>query len=264
MICNTLLFFGVLLVSTAWAQLSYCTSGPTTTTDSNLGLTILIGDSKTINDPTNCPAVTGVRDMTALSADIRVGGTYTLQYNVTTCGSAYPTVSGAWIDFDQNGTYDTTELLFPNNRSNGWISTSFVVAPTTPVKSGTTRMRVQVVETSSTNPLLPCATFTYGGTKDFTIIVSTGGGGSGSSSSSSMSGGSIFLIIVVIAATVYIIVGCIYNRARKGTTGMRESCPQGDIWCDLPGLMKDGCLFTKAKITGKAGGEDYNRIDDNL
>jgi len=257
-----LFFLSVFLVSRALAQ-TYCSPGPTTTVDGNLGKVIFQGDSKLITDLTDCPGYVGARDLTTLIADIHVGGSYLLEYNVTTCGNVFPTVSGAWIDFDQNLSFDATESLFTPNRSNGWVSTRFVIAPTTLVKQGMTRMRVQVQETSSTNPLDPCSRFAYGGTKDFNISIG-GGGGSGSSSSSGMSGGSIFLIMVVVGAAVYIIVGCVYNRARKGTSGVRESCPQNEFWCDLPGLMKDGFLFTKAKLTGKAGGDGYDKIDDNL
>jgi len=241
----------------------YCAPGPTTTVDGNLGTVIFQGDGKSISDTTDCPGYIGARDLTNLVAPIHNGGSYRLEYNVTTCGNVFPTVSGAWIDFDQNGTFDSTELLFPFNRSNGWISTGFTINPTTPVKNGMTRMRVQVQETSSTNPLDPCSRFAYGGTKDFNVSIGSGGGSS-SSSSSGMSGGTIFLIMVIVGAVVYIVAGCIYNRARKGTTGVRESCPQNEFWCDLPGLMKDGCLFTKSKFTGKAGGDGYDKIDDNL
>lgn len=259
---NTLLLLGAFLVATAWAQ-TYCAPGPTTSVDGNLGKVIFIGDSKTITDTTDCPGYIGARDLTSMVADIHPQGMYELDYNVTTCGNVFPTVSGAWIDFDQNGSFDSTENLFPFNRSNGWIVTKFTINPSSPIKFGMTRMRVQVQETSSTQPLDPCSRFAYGGTKDFNISISAGGTAS-SSSSSSMSGGTVFIIIVIVVSAVYIIVGCIYNRVRKGTTGMRESCPQNEFWCDLPGLMKDGFLFTKAKLTGKGGGDGYDKIDDNL
>jgi len=93
----------------------YCISGPTTTVDGNLGNTSFKGDSKSFMDTSDCPGYIGPRDLTNLFADIHPNGNYTLTYNVTTCGNPFPTVSGAWIDFDQNGSFDPTELLFPFN-----------------------------------------------------------------------------------------------------------------------------------------------------
>jgi len=248
----------------------YCQSGPTTTVDGNLGKVLFKGDSRQFSDDSDCPGYIGPKDLTNLWADVHHGGTYELQMNVTTCGNPFPTVSGAWIDYDGSLTFDSSEILFPFNRSSapGYLTIKFKVNITGPVLKGMTRMRVQVQETSSTQPLDPCQRFAYGGTKDFNVSIGTGGGGGGggsSSSSSGMSGGSVFIIIVVVVAAVYVIAGCAFNRVKKGTTGMRESCPQHEFWCDLPGLMKDGFLFTKSKLTGKGGGGDgYDKIDDNL
>jgi len=246
-----------------------CQSGPTTTVDGNLGKVVFKGDSRQFSDDSDCPGYIGPKDLTHLWADIHQGGTYELQMNVTTCGNPFPTVSGAWIDYDRSGTFDSNEALFPFNRTGGFLTIKFKVnITTTPIVKGMTRMRVQVQETSSSQPLDPCQRFAYGGTKDFNVSIGSGGGGgggSGSSSSSGMSGGSVFIIIVVVVSAVYVIIGCAYNRVKKGTTGMRESCPQNEFWCDLPGLMKDGFLFTKGKLTGKGGGGDgYDKIDDNL
>jgi len=167
------ILLGVFLVASACAQ--YCSPGPTTTVDGNLGKVIAQGDTRSFTDVTDCPGYIGARDLTSLWIDLHVGGQYTLQFNVTTCGNLFPTVSGAWIDFDQNGSFDPTEVLFPFNRSSGWITANFVVNPSTPVKSGMTRMRLEVQETSSPNPLDPCSRFAYGGTKDFNVSI----GGSG-------------------------------------------------------------------------------------
>jgi len=52
------------------------------------------------------------------------------------------------------------------------ITATFNINPQSPIKFGMTRMRVQVQETSSTNPLDPCQRFAYGGTKDFNVSIS--------------------------------------------------------------------------------------------
>jgi len=239
----------------------YCVSGPTTVVDGNLGKVLLEGNGGAIDDSTDCQGkTTGPKDLTSLNVNLSPGSTYTLNYNVTTCGNVFPTVSGAWIDYDQNGTFDKTESLFTFVRTStgGYQSRTFTVSATTPVKDGRTRMRVQVQETSSQNDLDPCARFAYGGTKDYSVTI---GGSSSDSESSGMGGGWIFIIIVIVASFVYIVVGCLYNRQKKGTTGMRESCPQNEFWCDIPQLVKEGFLFTKAKLTGQStGGDSYGKI----
>eukprot|EP00456_Euglypha_rotunda_P076282 TRINITY_DN7129_c0_g1_i2.p1 TRINITY_DN7129_c0_g1~~TRINITY_DN7129_c0_g1_i2.p1 ORF type:complete len:131 (-),score=17.13 TRINITY_DN7129_c0_g1_i2:24-416(-) len=101
----------VLFVVTCYGQ-TYCAPGPTTTVDGNLGYTNMSGDTRGFADSSDCPGYIGARDLTNLWADVHPGGTYTLVYNVTTCGNVFPTVSGAWIDFDQNGTFEPTEALF--------------------------------------------------------------------------------------------------------------------------------------------------------
>jgi len=63
-----------------------------------------------------------------------------------------------------------------------------------------------------------------------------------------LSGGWIFLIIFVVFIPVYCVFGCIYNRKKKGTTGMVESIPNVEFWKDLPSLVKDGCMFVYHKI----------------
>ena len=66
-----------------------CPAGPISTSDSNLGSVVLKGMSEAIIDNTDCPGAAGVQDFTAMHADVAVGSTYTLSYNITTCGSEY-------------------------------------------------------------------------------------------------------------------------------------------------------------------------------
>jgi len=122
--------------------------------------------------------------------------------------------------------------------------------------AGVTRLRVQVQETQATT-LNPCATFPYGATKDFTVEVKSSGGSA--STGGGMSGGSIFIIIVIVATVVYIAVGCLFNRFSKGTTGLKESCPQHEFWFDVPTNFMEGLRFTKRKICGGGGG-DYDKL----
>lgn len=60
--------------------------------------------------------------------------------------------------------------------------------------------------------------------------------------------GSIICISVLISTIIVCALGCVYQRKKNGTTGMVESIPCSQYWCALPSLMKDGCVFTGAKL----------------
>eukprot|EP00004_Rigifila_ramosa_P007937 TRINITY_DN19122_c0_g1_i1.p2 TRINITY_DN19122_c0_g1~~TRINITY_DN19122_c0_g1_i1.p2 ORF type:complete len:229 (+),score=46.03 TRINITY_DN19122_c0_g1_i1:3-689(+) len=70
----------------------------------------------------------------------------------------------------------------------------------------------------------------------------------GGDESGGLSGGSIFLIIFFVGTFLYCAGGVVYNQ-RQGVTGI-EMVPNIQFWRELPGLVKDGCVFTKTKLTG--------------
>jgi len=230
----------------------YCNSGPTTAVDSNLGTVGLSGDTQSIADDTNCPGFIGPRDLTASRADVSPGGTYSLLLTVTSCGNTFPTLAGAWIDYNKNLAFEESEVLGTFSTQKNAVTQSFTVPAD--VVFGDTRMRVQVQETQATT-LNPCANFPYGATKDFTIAVKRSGSGG---ATGAMSGGTIFILIVLIGAVVYIAVGCAYNKFAKNTAGAKDTCPQGDFWFNLPANFIEGFRFTRRKICG--GGGDYNKL----
>jgi len=159
-----------LLLSSASAQ-NYCSSGPTYTSDTNLGPVKLQGDGSTIDDPLDCPRPTGVRLLTNLSADLTGGGLYKLVFSVTACGYNYGSTAGAWIDYNLNGIFETDENLFFVTLAGSVydFSKDFLV-PANVTYFGATRMRVQVQETAA-GVLNPCSNFSFGGTKDFTVVI---------------------------------------------------------------------------------------------
>jgi len=157
------------ITSATLGQYCFSNVGPTTTVDTNLGPVSLIGKSKTITEYSNCPGAIGPIDATEMIADVIPGFNYTLNYQVITCGSAFNVVSGAWIDYNGNYQFDDWEVIgFTTLMGN--ISFNFTAVNTSEVAYGLTRLRVQVQETSQTL-INPCASFPYGGTKDFTIEI---------------------------------------------------------------------------------------------
>jgi hypothetical protein len=206
-------------------------------------------------DDTNCPGFIGPKDLTALKADLSPGASYNLIYTVTSCGNSFPTLAGAWIDYNKNFVFDdATERLGAFSTTKNAVTQAFTVPPAdgTNVLFGETRLRVQVQETQATT-LNPCASFPYGATKDFTVVIKSSGGSSGGG----MSGGVVFIIIVLVGGVVYAVAGCAYNKFAKGTQGLKESCPQGDFWFNLPANFIEGFRFTKRKL---CGGGDYDKL----
>jgi len=160
-----------LLISAVVGQ--YCNSGPSSSSDTNIGPVTLVGENGSgIQDVSNCPKTIGPRDLTNLFAEITPGKSYTLQYNTTTCGYFYTSLVGAWIDYNKNTIFEPSESLFPFMRWNtaGQGKADFTV-PTNLDVSGPTRLRVQLQETSNST-IDPCSYFSYGGTKDFTVNIS--------------------------------------------------------------------------------------------
>lgn len=63
-----------------------------------------------------------------------------------------------------------------------------------------------------------------------------------------LGGGSIFVILVVCVLFSYFLFGFLYNKLYKKTDGIKESIPQVEFWSNLPGLVKQGCEYTVARI----------------
>jgi Mannose-6-phosphate receptor len=61
-----------------------------------------------------------------------------------------------------------------------------------------------------------------------------------------LSWGWIFIIMTMFISTLYIVLGCMYNRVRNKMTGM-EAFPNIEAWKQLPGLVKDGIQWSMQK-----------------
>jgi len=81
---------------------------------------------------------------------------------------------------------------------------------------------------------------------------STTGGTGGGSKDDGISPGTIFLIIFFVGFAVYFAVGAVVKWRVYSASGV-EIVPNTEFWTGLPGLIKDGFLFVKNKITGAVG-----------
>lgn len=161
------------------------TPGPTSAADTNLVSLSLAGESGSeINFSNSCPGVTGLQNQTASSVDLLPGETYTVNATSWTCGaSQYTAQTYVWIDFNGDGILETPgEVVLTGEQefvSGGGptgasptggnpFSDTFTVPAS--AYQGPVAIRVMTQETSTT-PLDPCASYSWGSMVDFTANV---------------------------------------------------------------------------------------------
>jgi hypothetical protein len=115
-------------------------------------------------------------DYTAQSTTVVTGATY---FMAVTSGDYQPDNYAAWIDFDQNGTFDANEKLGEFVTSTA--SETQIIQFPVPVSAltGTTVMRVRGVyhDAGEPTPTDPCFNYAYGETEDYSIEVINGPAG---------------------------------------------------------------------------------------
>jgi hypothetical protein len=101
--------------------------------------------------------------------------TYTISVTIGQCGGGvYGAIAGAWIDFNQNGSFtDPGELVFTSvygpAQLAGTIVTGTILIPANAL-TGTTRMRVIAIE-SSVLPSPVGTYFSWGETEDYCVNI---------------------------------------------------------------------------------------------
>ena len=83
---------------------------------------------------------------------------------------------------------------------------------------------------------------------------SNGTGGDGG-----MGGGWIFIIILISVAAAYVIGGIVFLKFVRKHEGA-EIVPNREFWLAIPGLVRDGCVWTFGTIKAKVTGQSYSKI----
>jgi len=115
------------------------------------------------------------------SIQLEVDETYNVTITPDWGGTEYDEYSRVWVDLNQNGTFDSEELLFDQGSASQTAATGTITIPNgTPV--GTTRLRVQLAYQGSGQNTLPavCGDFTWGEVEDYCVEIlleSSGGAG---------------------------------------------------------------------------------------
>ena len=108
----------------------------------------------------------GYGDFTNQVANVTYGSN-TIVLSVGFPGSSYTENWKVWIDFNQNGTFESSEeVVTGSTSSTGNLSYSFNI-PTSAL-SGTTRMRVSMKWNAAPTA---CETFSYGEVEDYTVSI---------------------------------------------------------------------------------------------
>jgi chitodextrinase len=147
-------------VTTLKANIVYCTSSGSTTRE--YINRVQLGSINNLSGNNN-----GYGNFTSISTNLSTGTTATITITPAWNGMSTNEAYSVWIDYNQNGNFDSNELVFSKSKSKASsVSGSFFI-PTNAV-SGTTRMRVAMKY--NTLPTA-CEVFTNGEVEDYTVAI---------------------------------------------------------------------------------------------
>lgn len=147
--------------------IAYCDSSGTTSFNTGIRGVVF----NTINNISQPISTAGYTDFTTISTTVQAGNPYNLSIYVNTAGS-YTVHTRAWIDWNQNGTFEASEqyeLGTANN--NSYILTSaspFTITVPVGASLGNTRMRISTKYNSVSTS---CESGFDGETEDYTINI---------------------------------------------------------------------------------------------
>ena len=147
-------------VTTLGTSLSYCSSKGNSVADEYIDYVSIGGISNTTG------ANGGYGDFTSLSGNLPYGSN-TILFSAGFSGSAYTEYWKIWIDFNQNGTFESSELMVSGSSSSSATLSSTFTVPTSAI-SGPTRMRVSMKYNAAQTA---CEAFSYGEVEDYTVNI---------------------------------------------------------------------------------------------
>lgn len=167
---RTITYFTAILAGISWlsgsAQISnYCPSNATSQFDTKID-SVVLNTISAGSAVTSCETYT---DNTAMSTTLSPGQQYTIRVINGSCGGYYGGQVRAWIDFDQNGTFDDPAERIIDASASGLQSvlTNTFTVPAAAIP-GSTYMRVALWESGIPQS---CGTYTYGETEDYSIEI---------------------------------------------------------------------------------------------
>ncbi|KIX21113.1 hypothetical protein SY27_10125 [Flavobacterium sp. 316] len=142
------------------STVTYCTSKGNSVADEFI-------DFVGLNNVSNSTGANGgYGDFTSLVANLPYGSN-TINFSAGFTGSSYNEYWSVWIDYNKNGTFESSErVVNGSSTSSGTLYSTFTVPST--ALSGNTRMRIQMKYNSNSTA---CETFSYGEVEDYTVNI---------------------------------------------------------------------------------------------
>ncbi len=151
-------------VQTLGAPVEYCESSGNRTTYEWIDYVALGGMTNSSG------ADGGYGDYTSEVASVAQGSTNQLTISAGFSGSSYTEFWNVWIDYNQNGTFETSERVANGSSSSAGNLTTNITVPSNAVL-GSTRMRVSMKYNSNATA---CEDFGDGEVEDYTVNITAG------------------------------------------------------------------------------------------
>ena len=147
----------------------YCTSAASDGVDEWI-------ESFTIGTYTNASGNDGgYGNYTGSPIQLEVNNTYPIDVELAWGGTLYDEQSRIWIDLDQNGVFDASEMLFDQGVADQTVNVIGQVTIPALTPLGTTRMRVQMAYVAGTTALPDiCESYQWGEVEDYCIEFQSG------------------------------------------------------------------------------------------
>ena len=159
----------VLQVSINAPSACYCTPGNFTYDIEPITLVNFAGINQSSCAAVDCDG--DVVDYTAGTPGAVIAGqSYTITVKGNTNGS-YTSYFTAFFDWDQNGTFETTQAIGSVNGSTGLDALQASISIAVPINAVAGGTRMRVIKNYNTSPTDPCATYGFGQVEDYTINV---------------------------------------------------------------------------------------------
>jgi hypothetical protein len=114
----------------------------------------------------------GYGDYRSVSTTLEVGNEYTFSVTPGFSGSSYTEYFRVWIDYNNNGTFESNEKIADSNAGvNTTFNQTFTVPAGTPTGAVAMRVAMAYVGIFSGNPPAECGENTYGETEDYCITI---------------------------------------------------------------------------------------------
>ncbi|WP_333808812.1 reprolysin-like metallopeptidase [Flavobacterium sp.] len=111
----------------------------------------------------------GYGNYTALSTNLSTGTSTTLTITPAWIGTSRAESYNVWIDFNKNGTFESTELVFTKSKAKTATVSGIIEIPSTAL-TGTTRMRISMKYNAFPTA---CEIFSAGEVEDYTINITS-------------------------------------------------------------------------------------------